>query len=60
MVFWVETEAEPVEGAHASMLEYRQFKAWPEGLIARLKYDHGSLLRQEMEQLGFATLKRRK
>ena len=60
VIFWVETDAVPVQGAHPNMVEYRQFQSWPEPLIGRLKYDQGSLLKKEMEELGFGGSKRKR
>ena len=60
VIFWVETDAVPVEGAHPNMVEYRQFQSWPEQLGGRLKYDNGSLLKQEMVKLGFGDSKHKR
>ena len=60
VIFWVETDAVPVEGAHPNMVEYRQFQSWPEQLGGRLKYDNGSLLKQEMVKLGFGNSKHKR
>ena len=54
VIFWVETAMQPAHDAHPDIVEYRQFKAWPDALNPRLKYDKGFALKKEMEQLGFA------
>jgi len=54
VLFWVETDLQPIANHHPNFLDHSQFMSWPEHeLHPRLLYDKGHSIRKTREELGF-------
>ena len=54
VLFWVETDLQPIVNFHVCFVDQSQFIRWPESeLHPRLLYDKGLLIKKTREAIGF-------